>query len=142
MSQYSLLPYRRANEGIRFFNDFDRDFFAPFFGTAAAFRTDITDSGDAYLLESELPGFNKEEIKVSVEGDRLIIRAEHEEKSEEKDARRYVHRERTYGTFTRSFDIDGIDVENIGAKYENGVLTLTLPKEKEKTPAGRTIAIG
>lgn len=141
MSKYALLPYRRPNEGMGFFRDFDREFFAPFFGTTAAFRTDIVDEGDHYLLESELPGFSREDIRVSVEGDQLVIRAEHEEKNEEKDDRHFVHRERTYGTYTRRFDIDGINVESIGAKYENGILRLTLPKEQTKPAAGRSITI-
>ena len=140
MSKYALLPYRRPNEISRFFNDIDRDFFAPFSSYTSAFSTDITDEGDHYLLTAELPGFEKSDIAIDVEGDQLVIRATHEQEKEETQ-KKFVHRERTCGTYTRRFDINGIDTEHIGAKYENGLLHLTLPKEVEKAPEGKKIAI-
>lgn len=141
MSKYAMLPYRRPSEMANLFNDFDRDFFAPFPSFASGFSTDITDEGDHYLLSAELPGFSRDDISVDVEGDQMVIRASHEEEKEE-NKKKYVHRERTYGTYTRRFDINGIDVEHISAKYDDGVLQLTLPKQEKKAPEGKRIAIG
>lgn len=141
MSKYAMLPYRRPNEMDRFFNDFDKGFFAPFQSFATGFSTDITDEGDHYLLEAELPGFEKGDINIDIEGDQLVIRANREEEKEE-NKKNYIHRERTYGTYTRRFDIAGIDTDKIEAKYEKGVLALTLPKEEKKAPEGKKITIG
>ena len=140
MSKYALLPYRRDNGMMNLFDEFDRSFFAPFTACTGAFSTDILDEGDHYLMNAELPGFNKEDIGVDIEGDQLVIRASHEQEKEDKK-KNFVHRERRFGTYTRRFDISGIDTERIGAKYENGVLSLTLPKVVEKAPEGKKIAI-
>ena len=140
MSKYALLPYRRPSEMTRFFNDFDRDFFAPFTSFAGAFSTDITDEGDHYLLCAELPGFAREDIHVGVEGDQLVIRASREQEKEE-NQKKFIHRERSCGTYTRRFDIDGIDVDAISAKYEDGLLKLVLPKQEKKSAEGKRISI-
>lgn len=140
MSKYAMLPYRRNTDLDTFFNSFDRDMFAPFASFASGFSTDITDEGDHYALTAELPGFHKEDIGVSVEGDQLVIRASREEEKEE-NKKKYVHRERSYGTYTRRFDITGINTAAIGAKYEDGVLHLTLPKREQAVEQGRRIAI-
>ena len=62
-----------------------------------AIRTDILDKGDHYQLQAELPGFNKEDIKINLEGDCLTIQAEHKEETEEKK-KEYVRKERHYGS--------------------------------------------
>ena len=139
MSKYAMLPYRNTNNMMRFFDDFDRGFFAPL-SACASFSTDISDEGDHYLLEAELPGFDKGDINVSVEGDQLVIHAAHEQETEDKK-KNYLHRERSFGSYTRRFDINGIDVAAISAKYDNGVLALTLPKQPEKQPEGRKISV-
>ena len=140
MSKYALLPYRRPNELSGFFSDFDRNFFAPFQSFASAFNTDITDEGDHYLLCAELPGFDKGDIGIDIEGDQLVIRASREQEKEE-NTKKFVHRERSYGTYTRRFDINGVDTERIEAKYTDGVLSLKLPKMEKKAPEGKRIAI-
>ena len=139
MSRYTLMPYHR-NEMDRFINNFTRDVLSPMQTFASAFNTDIIEEGDHYLLEAELPGFDKKDISVDVEGDQLVIRAAREESTEEEE-KNYVHRERHYGTYTRRFDIVGIDVEKIGAKYEDGILKLTLPKQEPQEPEGKKISI-
>lgn len=141
MSKYAMLPYRRTNEMDRFFNDFDKNFFSPFQSFASGFNTDIVDEGDHYLLEAELPGFNKDDINVDIEGDQMVIRASREEEKEE-NKRNFLHRERAYGTYTRRFDIAGVETDKICARYEDGVLRLTLPKEEKKSPEGKRIQIG
>ena len=114
-----------------------------FFGSDAptAFRTDVTDEGDHFLLEADLPGFEKQDIHLDLNGDTLTIRAERHSKVEEKEKDKVVRMERSYGSYSRSYDISGIDAEDIRAKYENGVLQLTLPKKKEIPAASRQIMI-
>lgn len=106
----------------------------------SAFRTDVTDTGDAFKLEAELPGFKKEDIKIDVENDCLTISAERKLDNEEKKPN-FVKRERFYGSYSRSFDVSGINVEGIDAAYNDGVLTLNLPKKVETVPASRRLEI-
>lgn len=94
------------------------------------FRTDISETADGYKLEADLPGFRKEDIHIDIDDDILSIQAEHKDSNDEKDGKGdYIRRERYYGSYSRSFNVSEIDVENIKAAYENGVLTLTMPKK-------------
>ena len=142
---FELVPYTRKRN-VTFYNPFDEleEMQRRFFGENAVreFKTDIRDNGESYLLEAELPGFKKEEISVNIEGDTLTIRAEHSESTEEKDGKgNFVKRERSYGSFSRSFDMTGIRVEDISAAYEDGILKLTLPKKQETLPTSRKLEI-
>ncbi len=142
---FELIPYGRTRN-LSWYNPFlDPDELErrAFDGSAlSAFKTDIRDMGESYLLEADLPGFAKENVHVDVEGDTLTIRAERKLEKEEKDEKRkFVKQERSYGSFSRSFDMTGIDTEGISAAYENGVLRLTLPKRKETLPASRRLEI-
>ena len=113
---------------------FFSDPFAGFFNTTelAQFRTDVTDEGDHYLLEADLPGFEKKDINLDIQGDTLTIRAERHSKVKEDDKENKVIRmERSYGAYSRSFNISGINADKIQAKYDNGVLRLTLPKVEQ-----------
>ena len=106
------------------------------------FNTDITDDGNNYLLEADLPGFSKEDIQIDLNENILTIHAKRHSKAEEKDKNNKVIRtERSYGSFSRQFDISGIDTQNIKAKYENGVLKLTLPKKEEVIPETKQLRI-
>ena len=138
------LTTRNNNNGLRTYDPFremeafERAFFsdpfAGFFNTSelAQFRTDVTDEGDHFLLEADLPGFEKKDINLDIQGDTLTIHAERHSKVEEKDKKdKIVRMERSYGSYSRSFDITGIDPEKIKAKYVDGVLRLTLPKAEQ-----------
>ena len=105
-----------------------------------SFHTDIKDTGNEILIEAELPGFKKEELEINLEGDLLTISAEKKEEQNE-ECERYVRKERFAGSYKRSFTLSGIVCDKIGATFENGLLTLTLPKEEKKEPTGRKIAI-
>ena len=142
---FELIPFDRRSRNVAPFDPFrvldemDRHFFtsAP---TVSAFRTDVIDGGDAYTLESELPGFKKEDIKIDIENDCLTISAERKaDNKEEKD--NYVKRERFYGSFSRSFDVSGINVDGIEAAYNDGILTVKLPKKTAEIPASRRLEI-
>ena len=141
---YSLLPLGRyTNNSLNsLFDDFERSFFPVDRSQMPAFRTDIKDEGDHFLLEADLPGFRKEDIDLHLQDGLLTITAKHDETSENKDENgKYVCRERRVGSFTRSFNVSGIQEDAISASYENGVLKLTLPKQGEPEPQSRKIAI-
>lgn len=140
---FGMIPFGRDDTDLfRSFDNFARDFFRNSNADLPAFRTDIRDNGDSYLLEADLPGFNKEDISLDLENNVLTIRASHQESQEEKDAQgNYLRRERRYGSFARSFDVSGIDENHISAVYENGVLKLSLPKAQPVTPPSRRIDI-
>lgn len=114
--------------GPLFFDRVFHDFFGNSINHFDNFSTDVIDKGDSYLLQAELPGFQKEEIKVDLDRETLTVSATHkEEKKDEKD--NYIRQERSYRSYCRSFHIPGIRKENIAAAYNNGVLEITLPKE-------------
>ena len=140
---YSMIPFGRYGNSLdSLFDDFERSFFSNGRSQLPAFRTDIQDKGDHYLLEADLPGFQKEDIDLHVQDGVLTITAKHHETRENKDeSGKYVCRERRTGSYARSFDVSGIREDGIGASYENGVLKLTLPKQGEQAPVSRKIAI-
>ncbi len=136
---FELTPYSTRRSVYDPFNLFN-DFFGTNSSAVMELRTDITDTGDAFVLEADLPGFKKDDIKIDLENDRLTIKAErHSEHEEHKNG--CIRRERHFGTFERSFDVSGIETQSIKANYTDGVLTLTLPKRPELVPDNRTITI-
>ncbi len=147
---FEIIPMTHFNRSFRNpFAEMDnlaRAFFnEPFFSANAEirpFRTDIKKTEDGFQLEAELPGFDKKDISVGIEGDVLTIKAQRGSDTENKDNKEnYVRIERSYGSYERSFDVSGIDTENIGAKYENGVLILNMPKKEPVTPPQRQLTI-
>ena len=108
----------------------------------SAFRTDITEKDGNYVLEAELPGFKKEDISIDLEKDCLTITAERKSESDEEDSERnYVRRERFYGSYSRSFNVSGIDTDNISAAYNDGILSISMPKKTPEVPAARRLEI-
>lgn len=143
---FGLTPYERRNS-IGYYNPFKEleDFEKRFFSNNQVlpqFKTDIRDNGKEYILEADLPGFDKEDINLNIEDGYLTISAEHKTNDEEKDEKgNYIRRERTYGSYSRCFDITGINEDEISANFKNGVLELTLPKEAEKETTTKKIEI-
>ena len=139
---FGMIPLEhRENNLFDLFDNFERNFFGGS-SNLSTFRTDIRDEGDKFVMEAELPGFNKEDIKLDVKDGILTVSAQHTSNNDEKDKKgNYIRRERRYGSFARSFDISGIDQEHITASYADGVLQLTLPKEQPVVPAARQIEI-
>lgn len=126
-------PFRELEEMSRsFWNDTE----------LTAFRTDIKKQDGNYILEAELPGFKKEDISIDIDKDCLTISAEHksEENEDDKD-KGFIRRERYYGSYSRSFNIKGIDSDAITAEYNDGVLTLTMPEKTPEVPAARRLEI-
>lgn len=92
---------------------------------------DITERDDALVLTAELPGMSRKDITVELENNVLMIRGEKKEEHEQKGEERYVY-ERRYGSFSRSFTLPrSVDPDRISARFENGVLTVTMPKAPE-----------
>ena len=128
------------------FDDFGDVFeFSPAFrkqvAAARNISSDIKELADGYQIEMELPGFPKEEVKAQLKDGYLTITAEHnaenkEENNEEgqkKEAVKYIRRERYYGKCQRSFFVGkNVTEEDINAKFENGILTMYVPKEVKK----------
>lgn len=144
---FELIPFdRRGNrvsvyDPFRVFDEMERSLFGGgSHQTVSAFRTDVTDTGDAFVLDAELPGFKKEDIKIDVENDCLTISAERKLDEEEKQ-KNFIKRERFYGSFSRSFDVSGVNVDGIEAAYTDGVLKLTMPKKVETVPPTRRLEI-
>ena len=143
----NLTPYRNHNSLTRSNNEdnwLGADFFRPFFSNEMwnqnAFRVDVRDEGDKYLLEAELPGMKREDVHVDVEDGVLTISAQ--TKSETKESKEgYIMNERRSGTFTRSFTLENIQEDAIRAEYVDGVLKLTMPKMTEPQKQAHRIEI-
>ena len=139
---YGLTPFGSTGFDLwNAFNDFDRDFF----GSSAPMkscRTDIRDEGDKFVMETELPGFEKEDISLDINGSQLTIAASHSTESGEKDSKgEYIRRERRFGSYRRSFDIGGINTDEISAEYKNGILTIGFPKKEAEAPVSKRLEI-
>ena len=96
----------------------------------------IKDTKEGYQIEVAAPGFKKEDISVKVEGNLLTISAETKQESEVKEEK-YTRKEFNFSSFKRSFTLPKtIEVAKVGGNYENGILTVTLPKKEEAKETG------
>lgn len=148
---FEMRPYAKKNNSFynpfRDMDEFEKKFFASPFGffengALDEFKTDVKDEGDRYELEADLPGFEKKDIHLDINGDILTVSAERHSEHEEKNKKgKYVRCERSYGTYSRDFDVSGVDTEGIKAKYENGVLKLTMPKKADALPEAKHLEI-
>ena len=127
-----------------FFDAFD-DFFKPVFydDRADSMRTDIKETENGYQLDVEMPGFDKKDIKISLENGYLTVSAEKSSKEEEnKDKNeKYIRKECTVSCSRSYYVGDDIERENVKAKYDNGMLTLTVPKSQPKQLPSHNIEI-
>lgn len=124
----------------RLFDDFFRDvapgfYVRPLHGdalpTPAQIKVDVKEDGRAYTVQAEVPGVSKDEIQVSVDGNVVTLHAEVKQQDSQNQDEKLLRCERYYGAVSRSFQLPAeIDQAAAKAKYENGVLTLTLPKKQ------------
>ena len=125
-----MIP-RRKNE----FDLLDEMFREPFFTDyeSKVMKTDIKEKKDKYLIDLELPGYEKENIKIDVEDGYLTVHAEMDSKNEEKEEGKFVRKERYMVSCSRSFYV-GTEVKNedIKASFKNGILKIEVPKKEEK----------
>ena len=145
---FGLIPYRKnliqAPQSIfdveNLFNSFFRDsFFPTLIQNVGEMKVDIKETDNSYILEADLPGVKKNDLQVEFEDNCLSISVIRDEQVEEKKEN-YLRRERRYNSISRTFTFENVNQEEISAKYENGVLTVTLPK-KEIQSKGRRIQI-
>ena len=130
-----------------FDNFFDNNFFSgrnPLYGKHEKdiMKTDVREKDGNYEVFVDLPGFKKEDVTLNLENGYLTITAEKGLEKDEDEKGSYVRKERWSGSCLRSFYLgDGVRAEDIKAKMEDGILTLTFPKEVKKLPEKNTILI-
>ncbi|MDD4159637.1 MAG: Hsp20/alpha crystallin family protein [Synergistaceae bacterium] len=136
-----LVPFNKRNREIAtktgledFYNVLD-DFFSsdwPIRRTLAydTFKVDVQDKGNEYLIEAELPGVNRDDIKLNLDEDKLTIAVTKDESTEDKD-KNYIHRERHSLSMSRSILLTGANASGIKAKLCDGLLKITVPKEEK-----------
>ena len=149
-----LIPFNWKNNGLArptntgfedFYNMLD-DFFSDNWLTGSnrnllkdTFKIDIQDKEKEYLIEAELPGVKKEEIDLGIEDDNLCISVNRVEE-ENKDGKNFIHRERRATSMSRRVRLANAKLDEIKAKLEEGVLSVTIPKD-DKSTASRKIDI-
>lgn len=140
----NLVPRRFHGLGRSEFPFFDAEFMKPLFGgfdsACATFRVDVHDAGENYVLEAELPGLSRDDIKVDVDEGMLTISAQWTS-DEQSDRRDYVINERRSGRVQRAFALDNVVEEEISAEYGNGMLTVTLPKRERREHTSRRVEL-
>ncbi len=144
MYTMSMFPTRRGPRGFgRDFFDSDNNFFDSFFSDATPIKTDIRETEEAYILDAELPGFSKDNIDITYENNVLTISANVESGMEESDEENgtYIRRERSTRSFSRQFIVENIKSDEIDASFEDGVLTVELPKSEPKPEETKRIEI-
>lgn len=98
-----------------------------------SFKVDVQEGSDKYIVQADLPGFQKENIQVDFEKDILTIHAtQNNEVEEQNENGTYIRKERSTGSFIRRFTLDNVDQENVKGAFKDGVLTVTLPKLEEE----------
>ncbi|MEA4987858.1 MAG: Hsp20/alpha crystallin family protein [Anaerovorax sp.] len=142
---YGLTPFNRnqiqkrdGRDFVDFYNMFDDFFNNNFLNTrnlkTDTFKLDVKEQDSSFIIEAEMPGIKKEDIKLDYQNDNLIITVQsNEEIKEEKE--NFIHRERRTTSMQRSVYLKDIDVQNIDAKLQDGILQIVLPKTEPS--AGR-----
>ncbi len=114
-----------------FFQTGFQDFVNPKAFTATSPRVNIVETKEAHLLEFSVPGFEKDNFSIDIDGDQLTVSGELGEKEENND-KSYARKEFAYSNFKRTFTLpETVDKEGIQAKYEQGILNVILPKKEE-----------
>ena len=123
----SLLP------GRFYLDDFFDDFAPAPRMPKMDMRCDVYEKKGRINTDLDVPGYNKEDIKIEVEDGILTIAAStSKEVNEDNSERHYIHRERVTGSFKRQFNVGNIDEKEVTAKFHNGVLKISFPKEEKK----------
>ncbi len=125
-----MIPRKRND-----FDLFDSMFDDPFFERKEVrwMKTDIKEKGNNYIIEVDLPGYDKDNIKVEMENGYLNVTAKVDKSNDSEEEGKYIHKERFYGECSRSFYVgDNLTEEDIKASFKNGILTLTVPKAEQK----------
>ena len=130
-------PFRGFEKIGKRFNEFANDFEKGVSFEMGGYspRVDITEDEQHLYVHAEIAGMKKEDVKVSVNEERMLILKGEKKKAETKEDKNFLRNERVYGEFERSFMLsDNVDVEKIEAKFENGILELVIPKIEPPKP--------
>ena len=126
-----MIPRKRHD-----FDLFEDMFSDPFFERKESkiMRTDIKEKGNNYIIEVDLPGYDKENIDIEMENGYLKVTAKTTQNIDKSsDDERYIHKERFYGECSRSFYVgDNVKEEDVKASFKNGILSLCIPKEEQR----------
>lgn len=121
-----------GRDPLKMFENVFNETVSPFVSSmvAPSFKVDVSEDEEAIYIDADMPGMKKEEVKISMDEDVLTISAERTHKEEQK--KKDYHRvERSYGSMSRSFSLgENVDLENVDAKYDNGVLHIVVPKKE------------
>eukprot|EP01018_Ginkgo_biloba_P017617 Gb_37641 [translate_table: standard] len=149
----SLIPSIFGRRSTNTFDPFSLDIWDPFqvFGdfnpsrevsTVVSTQIDWKETPDAHIFKADLPGLKKEEVKIEVEEGRILQITGERSKEEEQKNEKWHRIERSRGSFLRRFRLpDNAKVEEVKAAMENGVLTVTVPKQPEPKPRVKSIEI-
>lgn len=137
----SLVPFNRNRGSLMttgfddFYNmldNFFEDSYSPLRSLSRdTFKLDVQDNETEYLIEAELPGVNKDEINIEINENRLTIGLERKEEVNE-EKKNYIHRERRCTSMQRCVFLKDAKADDVEAKLDNGILSLKIPKDKEK----------
>ena len=126
-----MIPRKRSEFDL--FNDFfgGDDFFSR--RESSIMKTDIKEKDDKYVIDIDLPGYEKENINLELKDGYLVVSAKVEKEENKEEKERFVHKERFYGECSRSFFVGKqIVEEDIKAEFKNGILKINIPKKEEK----------
>lgn len=129
-----FMPRKREDFFPKLFqSDLDSDFFDRFFKESNYPQVDVKEANGQYDVVVDVPGFSKDDIQVDFKDGYLSISGKKEESSEtSEDEGHYIRKERSFGSFKRSFYIGDVDDQAIKGNFKDGVLQLTVPKPEEK----------
>lgn len=147
---FDLSPYRRNMNSMggfkemnQIFNSMMEEFFTPESFPSMnmeGIKVDIKEKDEEYILEGEIPGVDKKDIKLELRDDILSISVERDEQIKE-ERENYIRKERRSGILQRSFYLDNIKKDEIKAKFKDGILYVRLPKNKSSQPKNNQIEI-
>ena len=126
-----MIP-RKRNEFDLFKDFFEGDDFFPMRRENSIMKTDIKEKKDKYIIEMDLPGYEKENINLSLRDGYLEVTAEVKKEQNKEEYEKFVHKERYFGHCSRSFYVGNlIKEEDINAEFKNGILKINIPKKDE-----------
>ncbi len=142
---FGLVPFKMNNkfmDGKDGFDSMFKDFFGDDMIMKNSLKVDIKETENGYILEADFPGMKKDDINIEYNQGYLTISGEKKTESEDKEKKEnYIRKERYYEKASRSFYVGEINKDEIKAKFENGVLEVTLPKEQKAVDKNNKIAI-
>ncbi|WKB37044.1 Hsp20/alpha crystallin family protein [Terrilactibacillus sp. S3-3] len=141
----NLFPTRKDRDGFfdflpSWFDEWGRNAFHGL--NVGAFAADVQEKGNAYIVKVDLPGVTKENIHLDYDQGLLTVSAtRQQETNENAEDGSFIRKERATGSYSRRFALDGVDEEQITATFNDGVLTVTLPKRRDALKQNKQITI-